>query len=71
MDKRHIYGKDEHGNELVYDVILTFHNDNNNQDYIVYTNNEVDSKGKLKVYSSIYNHELRKTFILISILNPY
>ena len=55
MDRRHIYGKDDDGNQLVYDVILTFHNDNNNQDYVVYTNNETDDDGKLKIYSSVYD----------------
>lgn len=55
MDIRHITGKDSNGNELVYDVILTFHNDNNNKDYILYTNNELDENGKLKIFSSVYN----------------
>lgn len=55
MDRRHITGFDKTGNEIVYDVILTFHNDNNNKDYIVYTNNEYDEEDKLKVYSSIYD----------------
>ena len=55
MDIRHITGKDGNGNELVYDVILTFHNDNNNKDYILYTNNELDENGKLKIFSSVYN----------------
>ncbi len=50
MEKRRI--TDENGN--VYDVILTFHNDSTNKDYIVYTNNEFDNEDKLKIYSSIY-----------------
>ena len=55
MDKRHIKGLDKDGNEVVYDVILTFHNDDNDKDYIVYTNNEIDEENKLKIYSSVYN----------------
>ena len=55
MDRRHITGKDKDGNEVVYDVILTFHNDKNNNDYIVYTNNEYDDEDKLMIYSSIYD----------------
>lgn len=55
MDRRHIKGLNKAGNEVIYDVILTFHNDNNNKDYIVYTNNELDDENKLIIYSSVYN----------------
>ena len=48
MEKRRI--TDENGN--VYDVILTFHNDSTNKDYIIYNNNEFDNEEKLKIYSS-------------------
>lgn len=47
-------------NEKVYDVILTFHNDNTNKDYIVYTNNEIDDERKLKIYASIYDPKTEK-----------
>ena len=56
MQRRKI--KDEKGN--IYDVILTFHNDNNNKDYIVYTDNKIDKEGKLKIYASIYNEKEEK-----------
>ena len=56
MEKRRI--TDENGK--VYDVILTFHNDNTNKDYIVYTNNELDDEDKLKIYSSIYEPKTEK-----------
>lgn len=65
MNLRHIYGTDPNGNKLTYDVILTFHNDNNNKDYVVYTNNETDEEGKLKIFSSIYDP---KTEVLLG--NP-
>ena len=55
MNIRHIFGTDENGNKLTYDVILTFHNDNNNKDYVIYTNNETDDEEKLKIFSSVYN----------------
>lgn len=55
MERRHIYSVDSEGNKREYDVILTFHNDNNDKDYVVYTNNQTDENGKLKIYSSIYN----------------
>lgn len=43
------------GTKKSYDVILTFHNDDNDKDYIVYTDNTYDEYDKLKIYASIYN----------------
>ena len=55
MDRKHIYETLDDGTEKSYDVILTFHNDENNKDYIVYTDNTYDEYDKLKIYASIYN----------------
>lgn len=38
-----------------YDVILTFTNDYNNKDYIVYTDNKYDENNKLRIFAAIYN----------------
>ena len=38
-----------------FDVILTFKNENNGKDYIVYTDNSIDEENKLRIYASIYN----------------
>ena len=54
-EKKKIYTTLEDGTKLEYDVILTFHNDINNKDYIVYTDNKYDFENKLKIYASIYN----------------
>ena len=54
-NKKQITGTLEDGTKVVYDVIITFHNDNNDKDYIVYTDNKYDSENKLKLYASIYN----------------
>ena len=43
------------GEKKEYDVILTFKNDKNNKYYVVYTDNEIDSENKLRIYASIYN----------------
>ena len=43
------------GSTVEYDVILTFKNDKNNKDYVVYTDNEIDKYNKLKIYAAIYN----------------
>lgn len=54
-NRKKIYATLEDGTKIAYDVILTFHNDNNNKDYIVYTDNQYDYENKLKIYASIYN----------------
>ena len=38
-----------------YDVILTFKNDINNKDYVVYTDNEYDNSDKLRIFAVVYN----------------
>lgn len=43
------------GSTLEYDVILTFKNDKNDKDYVVYTDNKIDNNNKLKIYAAIYN----------------
>ena len=62
MKKKYIYEILDDGSKVKYDVILTFHNDNNNRDYIVYTDNSYDDNNKLKIYASIYN-SFDNTFI--------
>ena len=48
---------DEKGNEVVYDVLFTFENDETNKNYIVYTDNSRDETGNIQVYASIYDPE--------------
>lgn len=55
MNKRKISTKLKDGRIVEFDVILTFKNENNGKDYIVYTDNSKDNQNKLKIYSSIYN----------------
>lgn len=54
MERTKIYAEKD-GKKLEFDVILTFKNEVNNKDYIVYTDNGHDKKGKLKIYAAIYN----------------
>ena len=58
MEKTKITTKVE-GVDVEFDVILTFHNENNGKDYIVYTDNSQDEFGKLRIYSSIYNPDTK------------
>ena len=45
---------DENGNEVVYDVLFTFENEETNKNYIAYTDNTKDETGNVQVYASIY-----------------
>ena len=54
MEKK-IYTTTKEGKKIEYDVILTFKNEKNKKDYVVYTDNELDNQQKLKIYAAIYN----------------
>lgn len=54
-ERTKIYGTLGDGTKTEYDVIITFKNDDNKKDYIVYTDNTTDENGKLKMYVAIYN----------------
>ena len=45
----------ENGKKIEFDVILTFKNENNEKNYVVYTDNSYDNNNKLTIYASIYN----------------
>ena len=49
--------QDKNGNRLICDVIATYHDDNTNKDFIVYTNKTLDENNKLKLYYSLYKKE--------------
>ncbi len=54
MKNNKIYSVLPDGGRKEYDVILTFTNDDNNRDYIVYTDNSKDEKGNARVYLGRY-----------------
>ena len=43
------------GKKVDYDVIMTFQNEDNKKNYVVYTDNTYDSSNKLKIYAAIYD----------------
>lgn len=55
MNNRKISTITKDGKKVEFDVILTFKNEDNEKDYIVYTDNSKDNENKLRIYSSIYN----------------
>lgn len=55
IDKRKIFTVLENGMKKSYNVILTFKNERNGKDYIVYTDNTYDEDNKLRIYAALYN----------------
>lgn len=51
--------------EVEYDVLFTITNEKKNIDYIVYTDNSIDSDGNINVYASKYSDN-KKELILIN-----
>ena len=49
---------DESGKLKEYDVILTYHSDEYNKDYIVYTDNIYNSNNELQIYINEYNKDV-------------
>jgi len=47
----------EDGKEIICDIILTFRDDNNDINYIVYTDGTKDEEGDLEIYASRYKLE--------------
>ena len=45
----------EAGEEVKYDVLFTFDNEETNKSYIAYTDNTYDDDGNISVYASTYN----------------
>ena len=48
---------DDNGNEVEYDVLFTFDNDETGKSYIAYTDNTKDETGNVQVYASTYDPE--------------
>lgn len=44
-------------NNINYEVIATYHDDQTNKDYILYTDKLLDKNNKLNIYSALYNEK--------------
>ena len=44
----------ENGEEVICDIVLTFRDENNDINYIVYTDGTKDPEGDLEIYASRY-----------------
>ncbi len=47
--------KDENGNSIECEVLFTFESEETKKNYIVYTDNQKEESGALKVYANIYD----------------
>ncbi len=60
MDKFEDIGftmENEDGVEVKYDVLFTFDSDETGKSYVVYTDNETDEDGCIRVYASVFTDE--------------
>ena len=60
----------ENGKEIICEIILTFRDDNNDINYIVYTDGTKDETGELEIYASRYIID-NNQYILKDIENDY
>jgi len=60
----------ENGKEIVCDIVLTFRDDNNDINYIVYTDGTKDETGELEIYASRYVID-NNQYVLKGIENDY
>lgn len=56
------------GKKIVCEVIATYHDDNSNKDFIVYTDKSFDDNKKLNLYYSLYEKQ-NNSIKLIDITN--
>ncbi len=45
---------DKQGNKIICEVIATYHDDDTNKDFIVYTDGKLNEKKQLNIYYSLY-----------------
>lgn len=60
----------EGGKEITCNILFTFSDQNNNKNYIVYTDGTKDLKGELEIYASRYVIE-NNNYVLEDIENDY
>ena len=58
------FAVNENGLKIVYDIIATYHDDDSNKDYIVYTDKQTDENNSLNLFYSLYSYEDNKLKLL-------
>lgn len=59
---------DKSGNKIICEVIATYHDDDTNKDFIVYTDGKTNENKKLNLYYSLYE-KIDNNIKLIDITN--
>ena len=58
-----IYAIKEERKIKEYEVIMTFLNESNNKNYIIFTDNIVDSYGKIRIFGAIYDLDSSNLYV--------
>lgn len=59
MENKIFTAINDEGNKVSCDIIFTFDLDETKKSYIIYTDNTKDEEGKLKLYASTYNPNIK------------
>lgn len=51
------------GTIVEYDVVLTFFNEHNNNNYVIYTDNTLDQNNRIRLYTAVYNPNLNNPYL--------
>lgn len=51
------------GTKIEYNVILTFKDNLNNKNYVVYTDNTLDKNNKIRIYAGVYDSKLQNPYL--------
>lgn len=51
------------GTIIEYNVVLTFFYEQNNKNYVIYTDNTLDQNNRIRLYTAIYNPNLNNPYI--------
>lgn len=51
------------GTKIEYNVILTFFNEINKKNYVIYTDNTLDQNNRLRLYAGIYDANLNNQYL--------
>ena len=55
MKNPKIFTIQENGEKQEYDVLFTFRSEVTKKDYVIYTDEVYDEKGKLRIFAAVYN----------------
>ncbi len=64
MERMQFERIDNDGKKVMCETIATYHNDDDNKDYIIYTDNTFDENKKLRVYYALYEIKADKIKII-------